>query len=106
MLTELSLSRRTEVFGPSCTGIIVSFLRLAAARNSRDARVRVQGTVAIANCQAFLTIASDFYFASGLGEAALTRRCAQWPQLLRWQAEKGLPQPAPSLLSLPEGEKE
>jgi hypothetical protein len=37
-------------------------------RNSRDARERVQGIVAIANCQAFLTIASDFYFASGLGE--------------------------------------
>jgi hypothetical protein len=34
-------------------------------RNSRDARVRVQGTVAIDNCQAFLAIVSDFYFASG-----------------------------------------
>jgi hypothetical protein len=34
-------------------------------RNSRDARVRVQETVAIHNCQAFLMISPDFCFRFG-----------------------------------------
>ena len=34
--------------------------------NSRDARVRVQETAAIDNCQALLILVSIFFFASGL----------------------------------------
>jgi hypothetical protein len=65
--------RLSLIFSHSCASALYPLARLVAGegkrrgccgffRSSRDARVRVQGTVAFRYCQALLIICTDFYF--------------------------------------------